>query len=233
MNEDVVTPKPRSDLGVRTASGIVMMLIFAGAIAIGGWPFTTFVAILIIGLLYEWLRLVRGFAQEWFELAMWVIVGGIYIVFAARTLINIRDDSLALAVFPIAVVIATDIGAYFAGRTFGGPKIAPKISPSKTWSGLVGGMTAAGAVSAVSTEWLVLDQSYQLALMGIFVAVGAVLAIFAQMGDFLESWMKRRAGVKDSGQLIPGHGGLLDRMDGLLAVLCVFGLFISFAGPSV
>jgi phosphatidate cytidylyltransferase len=208
----------------------MMMLIFASAITVGGYPFKIFVALLVVGLLREWFRLAAGFAQTRFELALWSIVGFAYIVFAAWTLVDIRDDELALAVYPIAIVIATDVGAYFSGRTFGGPKIAPRISPSKTWSGLVGGMIAAAIVSAVFTEWLVLDDSYQIALMGIFVAAGAVLAVFAQSGDFLESWMKRRAGVKDSGRLIPGHGGLLDRMDGLLAVLCIFGVVLSFNG---
>ena len=214
----------KSDLGVRTLSGIVMLLIFATAIGLGGWPFKILIGAVVAGLLFEWYRLASGIARGSIELVILAGIGLAYIGYAAWTLIVIREESLDLAVYPIAIVIATDVGAYFAGRTFGGPKIAPQISPSKTWSGLAGGMIAAAIVSAVSTEWLVLDDSYQLALMGIFIAVGAALAVFAQIGDFLESSMKRGAGVKDSGNLIPGHGGLLDRMDGLLAVLCIFGL---------
>ena len=213
----------RSDLGVRTRSGVIMMLVFSIAIWLGGWPFKFFVLILSVGLIREWSMLVFAFVVSSMGRFMWLIIGFFYIGFAAWTLISLRDQYLAMALLPVAIVIATDVGAYFTGRAIGGPKIAPRISPSKTWSGLIGGMLFASIISAVSTEWVVLDDSYQLALMGIFIGGGAMLAVCAQAGDFLESWMKRRAGVKDSGALIPGHGGLLDRMDGLLAVLFVFG----------
>jgi phosphatidate cytidylyltransferase len=121
----------------------------------------------------------------------------------------------------IGVVIATDTGAYFAGRAIGGPKIAPRISPSKTWAGLAGGMAAsAGLITGVGSyvESFALWQPL----------LGAALAMIAQAGDFFESWMKRRAGVKDSGSLIPGHGGLFDRADGLLAVLFAVALILGF-----
>jgi phosphatidate cytidylyltransferase len=121
----------------------------------------------------------------------------------------------------VAAVIATDVGAYFAGRTLGGPKIAPKISPSKTWAGLAGGMIGASVV-------LVLGRGNNMVADAI--AGGMLLAVTAQAGDFFESWMKRRAGVKDSSHLIPGHGGLFDRVDGLLAVLFVGGLITMASG---
>ncbi len=215
--------KPKSDLGVRTASGIAMMLVSGVVIWIGGWTFKLFVLLLAAGLIGEWAKLVFLFAQSAIQRSLWIAAGLIYIGIAVWTLLRLRDQYLAIAIYPVAVVIATDVGAYFAGRTVGGPKIAPRISPSKTWSGLIGGMVLAAIISAISTEWIVLDDSYQVALMGIFIVVGAILAVCAQAGDFLESWMKRRAGVKDSGTLIPGHGGLLDRMDGLLSVLFVYG----------
>lgn len=215
--------KPKSDLGVRTASGIAMMLVSGVVIWIGGWTFKLFVLLLAAGLIGEWAKLVFLFVQSAIQRSLWIAAGLIYIGIAVWTLLRLRDQYLAIAIYPVAVVIATDVGAYFAGRTVGGPKIAPRISPSKTWSGLIGGMVLAAIISAISTEWIVLDDSYQVALMGIFIVVGAILAVCAQAGDFLESWMKRRAGVKDSGTLIPGHGGLLDRMDGLLSVLFVYG----------
>ncbi|MBK8629201.1 MAG: phosphatidate cytidylyltransferase [Sphingomonadales bacterium] len=129
----------------------------------------------------------------------------------------------------MALVWATDIGAYFSGRSIGGPKIAPAISPSKTWAGLAGGM-----VAAILTLWLMkrLDLLSVTDAMGnsYFVQIsswtGALVAILAQAGDFFESWLKRRAGAKDSGTLIPGHGGLLDRLDGLLPVLILVGLML-------
>jgi phosphatidate cytidylyltransferase len=128
-------------------------------------------------------------------------------------------------------VIGTDVGAYFAGRSIGGPKIAPKISPSKTWSGLVGGMIGAGlfmnAVQAAIYWARPAEGTYDISLGYSWTGLagtGFALAAVAQAGDFFESWMKRRAGVKDSGRLIPGHGGLFDRTDGLIAVAFVAGL---------
>jgi phosphatidate cytidylyltransferase len=115
----------------------------------------------------------------------------------------------------VACVWATDIGGYFVGRSVGGAKLAPSISPGKTWAGLVGGMAFAAVASALAGLIFGLGDTWSLALYGaIFGAVG-------QAGDLLESHAKRQAGVKDSGRLIPGHGGILDRVDGLMAVLVV------------
>ncbi len=118
----------------------------------------------------------------------------------------------------VAVVWATDIGAYFLGKFAGGVKLAPRISPGKTWSGLIGGMCWAAVASAAMG--LAFEQGATFGLA----AIGVVLAIVAQMGDLLESAAKRDAGVKDSGHLIPGHGGVLDRIDGLVAVLVTVAL---------
>ncbi len=139
--------------------------------------------------------------------------GVLYAVFPAVALIYLReqpDQGFALALWTLVVVWATDIGAYFAGRAIGGPKIAPSISPSKTWAGLAGGMVGAlifGAAVASASG-----------LAAHFFIAGAPLAVAAQAGDFFESWLKRRSGVKDSGTLLPGHGGVLDRLDGVVPV---------------
>ena len=109
-----------------------------------------------------------------------------------------------------AVTWATDIFAYFAGRAIGGPKLAPRISPNKTWAGLIGGMIGAGAAGWLLASWFEMES--------FFLWMGAPMGLVAQLGDLYESWEKRRAGVKDSGALLPGHGGVLDRLDGLLAV---------------
>jgi phosphatidate cytidylyltransferase len=115
-----------------------------------------------------------------------------------------------LVLWAMLVTWATDIFAYFAGRGIGGPKLAPRISPNKTWAGLIGGMLGAALVGAVAGQLLDLDD--------LFLWMGAPLALLAQLGDLYESAVKRRRGVKDSGGLIPGHGGVLDRVDGLLPV---------------
>jgi phosphatidate cytidylyltransferase len=227
--------KPRSDLGVRTASGVGMMLIFGTAIWVNGWLFKVLLVIVALGLLREWVRLVAGFVKTMAGRAIWNLCGTAYIGFATWTLYNLREANFLFGAFPVLTVIAVDVGAYFVGRTLGGPKIAPKISPSKTWSGLFGG--AIGSVLLI-VAWPFFPDlyvsyeqardiaaSYEMNTAMIFFSIlgGVLLAITAQSGDFFESWMKRKAGVKDSGTLIPGHGGLLDRMDGLLAVLALSG----------
>jgi phosphatidate cytidylyltransferase len=134
-----------------------------------------------------------------------------------------RDNVL----FLLLVVWASDIGAYTAGRLVGGAKLAPRISPSKTWSGAIGGLLAAMAVGAAAA----------LALHGAglahVLAVAAGIGVAAQLGDLLESALKRHYGVKDSGRLIPGHGGLLDRLDGVLTAAPIAALLAVVAGQGV
>lgn len=140
---------------------------------------------------------------------------------ASIALLFLREQphGFGLALWTLGLVWATDIGAYFAGRTIGGPKLAPAISPNKTWAGLIGGVVAAAVIGALVAYLAQLPQT------AFFVA--APLAVVAQGGDLLESWMKRRAGVKDSGKLLPGHGGVLDRLDGALPVLIIVAALIA------
>ncbi|GFK92883.1 Phosphatidate cytidylyltransferase [Fundidesulfovibrio magnetotacticus] len=118
----------------------------------------------------------------------------------------------------IAAVMACDTGAYYAGSLIGGPKIWPSISPRKTWAGSAGGLAACMAVCAAA------GALWGAAPAGVYALLGAALAVASQMGDFMESAMKRAAGVKDSGNLLPGHGGLLDRVDGLIPAILVYAL---------
>lgn len=149
-----------------------------------------------------------------------------YIGSAAVALIWLRDDpsaGRANLLFVVTVVWASDIGGYVVGRLVGGRRLAPSISPSKTWAGALGGLGAAIAVGGVAA---VLTQGSP-APRAIVVAAG--LGLVAQVGDLLESVVKRRFGVKDSGSLIPGHGGLLDRLDGLLAAGPAAALLLAFS----
>jgi phosphatidate cytidylyltransferase len=138
----------------------------------------------------------------------------------------------------VGVVVATDIGAYFTGRAIGGPKIAPRISPSKTWAGLFGGMGFAALWLAMVAGVFFYTAGYHDWSELVDIAwddvtgaalVGALLAVVAQAGDFFQSWLKRQAGVKDSSKLIPGHGGVFDRIDGMLAVALIVGFLSGFA----
>jgi phosphatidate cytidylyltransferase len=238
MSSDSALPsKPRSDLGIRTVSGIAMMAVAIAAIWYGGFAFIALITFVGIGVMWEFSKLVLGFVNGTAMRILWLFGGLLYVGFACSVLIAFSSPFFGMmpAVMIIIGVIGTDIGAYFAGRTFGGPKIAPTISPSKTWSGLIGGMIGAGALMNAANHMTFLwkhmsymNNTYEGVAYAehwtVIAAVGAALAIVAQSGDFFESWMKRKAGVKDSGRLIPGHGGLFDRTDGLIAVAFVAGV---------
>ncbi|MBK1836163.1 phosphatidate cytidylyltransferase [Azospirillum sp. YIM B02556] len=137
---------------------------------------------------------------------------------------DLPDVGLSLFLFVLIAIWATDIGAYAAGRSIGGPKLAPRISPKKTWAGLIGGMA-----SSALFGWLV-ALAFGASRPDIALVLGAAVAVVGQAGDLFESALKRRYNVKDSGQLIPGHGGILDRIDGLLAAAPVLALFHAAVG---
>ena len=228
-------PVKKSELGVRTLSAVVMVAVAGSALWLGGLVWTGFAALVALGVLWEWSRLALAITPSTGARIGWGIGGIVYVGVAIFGLLFLRSAPMFAGAFIVLTVvlsvIATDIGAYFAGRAIGGPKIAPKISPSKTWAGLTGGMLASGGVLAWSTIGLrTLGDLTPTGLPIGAVGVGMVIAVIAQAGDFFESWMKRMAGVKDSGNLIPGHGGLFDRVDGLLAVLFVIGVIALIAG---
>jgi phosphatidate cytidylyltransferase len=156
----------------------------------------------------------------------WRAAGVVYVGLPCLAMAWLRAspvDGLATLLWVLALVWATDTGAYLAGRGIGGPKLAPRISPNKTWAGLGGGMVAA-AVIGLAASFLVPG-----ATAAIVVPLSAALAVVEQAGDLFESAVKRHFGAKDSSRLIPGHGGVLDRVDGLLAVsLAVAALSAAF-----
>jgi phosphatidate cytidylyltransferase len=160
----------------------------------------------------------------------WIALGTLWVALPCILLLWLAHAEAAgrlTLLWIFAVVWATDIGAYAVGRRFGGPRLAPRWSPRKTWAGLLGG-TGSAALAGWATGQLV-GVSSVLPL----VAVSAGLAIVGQFGDLAESVAKRRFGVKDSSGLIPGHGGLLDRLDGLLAVIPAVALLTLIGGGSV
>jgi phosphatidate cytidylyltransferase len=196
-----------NDLLVRTVTGLILIAAALTAAAMGGYVFAVFVAAIATVMFYEWTRIVRGWGAAWY------VSGFVYALAPAIALLWIRgwdEQRLKLLIWVFVVTWATDIGAYFAGRKFGRRKLAPSISPNKTVEGLYGGMAAA---TLLGGAWVL--------AMGLgkpLLAFPPLLAIAAQAGDLFESGMKRRAGIKDSGDWLPGHGGVLDRLDGLVPV---------------
>lgn len=184
----------------------------AAAVAGGTW-FAVLVAAAAAVMFTEWTRMVRGWGFSW------LLAGFGYALIPALALLWIRErgaHKLDMLLWVFIVTWSTDIGAYFAGRSIGGPKLAPAISPNKTWAGLFGGMIAASLLGGL---WVV-----ELGLPRRLLLLAPMFAVGAQLGDLFESGLKRRAGVKDSGTILPGHGGVLDRLDGLVVVATLTGL---------
>ena len=152
----------------------------------------------------------------------WTAAGFCYAAAALMASVLVRHDAVGFIalLFVLGVVWASDIGGYFAGRGIGGPKLWPKVSPKKTWAGAIGGLSASLAVAALFAIFDPHPGDTLLALRTApLLALAAVLSIAAQCGDLFESAVKRRFGVKDSSHLIPGHGGLMDRLDGFIAAI--------------
>ena len=222
----------RGDLRVRAASAAVMLALAGVAIWRDGVVLDGFIALVGFAVFVEYIRLAARIAAQPAKLAAAAVTGAFYIGWAVLALIVMPTPMLVAAV---GLVICTDTGAYFTGRALGGPKIAPSISPSKTWAGLAGGMAAAGIwaalvvlfggymISAIGPTGPSLGEALRITNVGLAALAGAGLAVAAQAGDFYESWLKRKAGVKDSSRLIPGHGGVFDRVDGLLPVAIIVG----------
>ena len=156
----------------------------------------------------------------------WAGLGVIYLGLpaTAMTVLRMTPEGLYQVLWLLVVVWAADTGAYVAGRSIGGPKLAPTLSPNKTQAGLLGGIAVAAAIGA-AMGWSIAATPSILPLVA-----AALVALVAQGGDLFESAVKRRFGVKDAGRLIPGHGGVLDRIDGLLGAAPALALIVWLAG---
>ena len=209
-----------SEVGLRSVAGVIMIMVALTAEWFGGTVFALFVAAAATMMYYEWSRMVKGWGLGW------NLAGFVYALLPALALLWVRERGgdpvgargFELVLWAFIVTWAADIGAFFTGRAFGGRKLAPSISPNKTISGFVGGVVAASLLAGIWAEisglhwgWLLLAPLFAMAAAG---------------GDLFESWLKRKAGVKDAGALIPGHGGVLDRLDGLVPVAVLTGLAV-------
>jgi phosphatidate cytidylyltransferase len=218
-----------SDLRLRVLSAAVLAPLALICIWLGGWLFAAVLIAGTVGLLVEWVGMVRighGTPAS-------LVAGAAYILLAAGGLIWLRADPVAgraNLVFLLVLVWASDIGAYVAGRAIGGPRLAPRISPGKTVAGALGGLLAAvtfGVIAALPTYAPTYAVPWRAGVLA------GLLGVVAQGGDLGESFVKRYFGVKDSGRLIPGHGGLLDRLDALMAVALAASLLALVEGRGV
>ncbi|WP_345720378.1 phosphatidate cytidylyltransferase [Qipengyuania xiamenensis] len=221
-----------ADLPIRLLSAAVMLAVAVAALMAGDPWLDYFIIAVVAATLVEFVRLVLKATEKLAFRIVALAAGAAYIVLAGIALTRLPP---AMIVGVVGTVIAVDTFAYFFGRTIGGPKIAPRISPSKTWAGLLGGIVGASAWLAAFIYFAARQTSgpttmgFEAREIAIIVGLGALLAVAAQAGDFLESWLKRKAGVKDSSNLIPGHGGFFDRTDGMIPVALIAGAFLGLA----
>jgi phosphatidate cytidylyltransferase len=211
-----------SNLMLRVLSSAVLAPLAIGVTWLGGVTFVIFWTVAASIVLWEWSMLARTSARAMPAFVGWMLAGLVYAAFLLLAPILLRRDptpivlgrdltlGLIAILFLFAIVWATDIVAYFAGRAIGGPKLWPAVSPKKTWSGAVGGTIGGVALGLI----LIKVSGLVIAPMLVLVAFG--LSVASQAGDLLESAVKRHFDAKDASQLIPGHGGLMDRLDGFL-----------------
>ena len=213
-----------SALPKRLATAVALIALISLVCWLGQPYFTIMAGLACLVLMSEWIRMVKGRNR-----LFWLPFGAVYVAIPCVALIGLYEfpaseggKPASTLLYLLLVIMATDTGAYFSGKIIGGAKLLPSISPNKTWAGLLGGMAAAGAVSYLLSPYV----PYPAEGLGA-VCFGATLAFLAQTGDYFESWLKRRAGLKDSGNILPGHGGLFDRMDGfmLTAPVYLFALY--------
>jgi phosphatidate cytidylyltransferase len=213
---DASVPNPGpSNLTLRWISSLILAPLVLAITWYGGWPFVALWTIAACIVLWEWSMLAKAVPSAG-PYVGWMIAGLAYAAVLALAPAILRSDAalgFVAIVFLFAIVWTTDALAYFAGRAFGGPKLMPAVSPKKTWSGATGGTLGAVAAGLIVVKVAGLQLTVAVA------AVALMLSVVSQVGDLVESAVKRRFNAKDASQLIPGHGGLMDRLDGFLTAV--------------
>ncbi len=218
MNQEDAA-RNRDSLPLRLATAAVGIPILALAVWLGGIPLLLVAAAVVLVAIWELHALLRRFS-----LGFWLLVSlAVAVSLASGLALRESDDGLVWLSYAILITFASDTVAYAVGSLIGRHRLAPSISPSKTWEGAVGGVIGAAAVSAAFAVFADLDT---LPLVTA-IPLGAALSVLGQLGDLGESWLKRKAGIKDSGNLLPGHGGVLDRLDSLLPILPAILVYVT------
>jgi phosphatidate cytidylyltransferase len=186
-----------------------------------GYPYGhIYMGLFLVGALIEWGQLLRSVQSSWVRRLRWFILGVLFIFCSSLGLGALLYENPHIFLGMLLLVWSTDIGAYLFGRWLKGPKLAPYISPNKTWSGAIGGVLTSLSVAAILAQFNTFGYVQTLPW---FLKHAILISIVSQVGDLFESWVKRKLDVKDSGSIIPGHGGILDRLDSVLTI--GFGYF--------
>ena len=234
-----MTTNPNHSLYLRVASALVLAPLVLWCITYGGWPFLFMMGAAIGISIKEWGGMAKLAPTPFLD----ALSGTFYILVCFAAFIYLRlytgDNGTGLTLALLLCVWGSDSGAYFAGKAIGGPKMAPAISPNKTWAGLIGGIVSSIAIFLAYVYWIGpylgnliwsdLNLPEGFTILSI-VVTGVLIAVFGQIGDLLISKEKRKVGVKDTGALIPGHGGLLDRIDALLLCAPVYLVCLKVIG---
>jgi phosphatidate cytidylyltransferase len=221
-NNSASSPSRWSGLGTRIGSATALAVVALACVWMGAMPFSAFILLAALVMKKEWDALISGQSVS-------LRAGGyVYIILPCASLLWLRSlpgaTGLHAIIVLVALISATDIGAYFVGKRFGRHKLAPTISPGKTYEGLAGGVVACMLVAVLLSSYAPIAHN-----AGDALGTGLLIALLAQGGDLFESAIKRQANAKDSGTLLPGHGGLLDRFDGYMFAAPIFAGLIHSA----
>ena len=207
----------RAQLVVAMAALMLVMWLVGAATAV--WPLWLAAAGWLLNL--YWVTRYPAAAQQW-QATTRRLAMGLWVLLPCWVGFNVlRESGMAWLLFVLLLVWCADIGAYFVGRNWGKRKLAPRVSPGKSWEGVYGGLVTTALLAIVFAVWLSLDMAGSLTL----ILVTAIVTLTSVLGDLLESMLKRHRNIKDSSQLLPGHGGVLDRIDSLTAAIPLFALF--------
>ncbi|HEY6643975.1 phosphatidate cytidylyltransferase [Povalibacter sp.] len=210
---------------VSNSARIAYMVAVAAALAACWWMGPEQIQWVLYAAMAWWLIALFwiAFLPTYMNRVLGMVAGFLVLVPAWVALVWLHDLNPHLVLFVVLLVVAADVGAYFGGRKFGRHKLAPRVSPGKTWEGVAGGLVAAALLAAIGVVWFDFSAIP-------FLIVSAVVVVASVVGDLTESLFKRHAGLKDSGSLLPGHGGVLDRVDSVTAAAPVFLVGLEFLG---
>jgi len=221
----VINELLKSNLTLRIVSSLLLAGVTIFSLFHGSPLFETLLFFVFLLLMFE-LRRLPFRAQGYFFVGLYSIISFLSVYWLSK--------EVYLLFFLFCIVWSSDIGAYCAGKFFGGPKVLPKVSPNKTWAGVFGACILTLFVTRLFVDYYLIPNEIRVAPVNFQIldtdvlVLSLIFSLLSQIGDFLQSYIKRQLGIKDTGSLIPGHGGLFDRLDGLMFVAPIFALFIYY-----